>query len=50
MHTKNFENSSKIECFMGQNTQAHKLEIMSQLPKVGPRCPKWARFGKSSIM
>ena len=29
MHTKNLENSSKIESFMGQNAQAHKLNLMS---------------------
>ena len=29
MHTKNLENSSKIENFMGQNAQAHKLNLMS---------------------
>ena len=29
MHTKNLENSSEIESFMGQNAQAHKSNLMS---------------------
>ena len=41
MHTKNLENSSKIESFMGQNAQAHKLNLMC-VYMYTVNCPKWA--------